>query len=160
MSDETHDTTRTARRRDPAAEERSRAALAEVRTMGDPVLRERAHEVTAFDDDLAKLSERMIALMHDAPGIGLAATQVGVVKRVLVYDVDDGPVTLVNPEIVWHGDETEVIDEGCLSVPGVTVPVERPVAIRVRARDVGGGLQVVVGLDHHLAVVAHHAARG
>ena len=80
--------------------ERRSAALAQVRTLGDPVLRETARPVETFDDELAALSRRMIAVMRDAPGIGLAATQLGIVKRVIVYQVDDDPVTLVNPRIV------------------------------------------------------------
>jgi peptide deformylase len=114
-----------------------RLALREIRTVGDPVLRERAKPVAAFDGTLAELSKRMVRVMHDAPGIGLAAPQIGVARRVIVYDVER-PVTLVNPEIVTQSAETEVMDEGCLSVPGAVVAVERPVRIRVRASDVRG----------------------
>ena len=129
------------RERRPRSEippERRAAALAQVRTLGDPVLRESARPVETFDSELAALSRRMIAVMRDAPGIGLAATQLGVVKRMIVYEVDDDPVTLVNPRIVGASDDTEVLDEGCLSLPGVTVPVERPTLVRVRARDLRG----------------------
>jgi peptide deformylase len=129
------------RERRPRSEippERRAAALAQVRTLGDPVLRESARPVETFDSELAALSRRMIAVMRDAPGIGLAATQLGVVKRMIVYQVDDDPVTLVNPRIVGASDDTEVLDEGCLSLPGVTVPVERPTLVRVRARDLRG----------------------
>ena len=80
----------------------------------------------------------MIGVMHDAPGVGLAATQLGVVQRVLVYDVDDEPVTLVNPRIVAASRETEVAEEGCLSLPGMNLQVERALVIHVRARDVRG----------------------
>ncbi len=119
--------------------ERQAAARRQIRTLGDPVLREAARPVESFDADLAALARRMIAVMRDAPGVGLAATQLGVVQRVLVYEVDDDhPVTLVNPTIVWSSPDTEVADEGCLSVPGVTVPVERSVSVHVRARDVRG----------------------
>jgi peptide deformylase len=76
--------------------------------------------------------------MRDAPGVGLAATQLGVVQRVLVYEVDDDPVTLVNPRIVAASRETEVAEEGCLSLPGMNLQVERAVVIHVRARDVRG----------------------
>ena len=76
--------------------------------------------------------------MHDAPGVGLAAPQVGVLQRLLVYDVDDDPQVLVNPVLDEYSDETEESDEGCLSVPGVTMPVERPVSVRVRGFDVTG----------------------
>ena len=118
--------------------ERQAAARRQIRTLGDPVLREQARPVDKFDDELAALSRRMIAVMRDAPGVGLAATQLGVVQRVLVYEVDDEPVTLVNPRIVAASRETEVAEEGCLSLPGMNLDVERAVAVHMRARDVRG----------------------
>jgi len=118
--------------------ERQAAARRQIRTLGDPVLREQARPVDKFDDELAALSRRMIAVMRDAPGVGLAATQLGVVQRVLVYEVDDEPVTLVNPRIVAASRETEVAEEGCLSLPGMNLQVERAFAVHVRARDVRG----------------------
>jgi len=131
---------RPARRRERAEvpPERRDAARRQIRTLGDPVLREVARPVERFDGDLRALSRRMIAIMRDAPGVGLAATQLGVVQRVIVYEVDDEAVTLVNPRIVSSSRDTETADEGCLSLPGVTVPVERPAAVRVRGRDVRG----------------------
>ena len=122
---------------DPEVRARRAAALAHVRKLGDPVLRTRAREVDRFDEELREEVRRMGQLMHDALGIGLAAPQVGVSHRVLVYRVEqDSPVNaLVNPEIEWSGEETEVVEEGCLSLPAVHVEVERPVHVRVRARD-------------------------
>jgi peptide deformylase len=122
---------------DPEVRARRVAALAHVRKLGDPVLRTRAREVDRFDEELREEVRRMGELMHDALGIGLAAPQVGVSHRVLVYRVEpESPVNaLVNPEIEWAGDETEVVEEGCLSLPAVHVEVERPVHVRVRARD-------------------------
>jgi len=117
---------------------RQREARRDIRVIGDPVLRERAHEVTAFDRGLRKLAKRMIRTMHDAPGVGLAAPQIGVLQRLLVYDVDDDPRALVNPVLGEFSDETEEIEEGCLSVPGVTMPVERPVSLRVQGVDASG----------------------
>ncbi len=114
---------------------RQREARKEIRVIGDPVLRERAREVTDFDRGLRKLAKRMIRTMKDAPGVGLAAPQVGVLQRLLVYDVDDDPRVLVNPQLAEFADETEEADEGCLSVPGVTMPVERPVSVHVRGCD-------------------------
>jgi peptide deformylase len=114
---------------------RQREARRDIRVIGDPVLRERAHEVTEFDRSLRKFAKRMIRTMHDAPGVGLAAPQVGVLQRLLVYDVDDDPRVLVNPVLDDFSEETEEADEGCLSVPGVTMPVERPVSVRVRGAD-------------------------
>lgn len=117
--------------------ERQRAALREIRTVGDPVLRDHAKPVVVFDRALKDLSRRMVRIMHDAPGIGLAAPQIGVTRRVIVYDIER-PVTLVNPEIVSRSAETETMDEGCLSVPDAVVAVERPASIRVRGRDLRG----------------------
>ncbi|MBE0528976.1 MAG: peptide deformylase [Thermoleophilia bacterium] len=114
---------------------RQLAARKDIRVIGDPVLRENAREVTQFDRSLRKLAKRMLRTMHDAPGVGLAAPQVGVLQRLLVYDVDDDPRVLVNPVLDDFSDETEEYDEGCLSVPGVTMPVERPVSLRVRGLD-------------------------
>ncbi|HEY3021865.1 MAG TPA: peptide deformylase [Solirubrobacteraceae bacterium] len=126
----------------PAAlteEERARreAALRHIRKFGDPVLRAKAREVESFDDALRDEVVRLGRLMHESIGIGLAATQVGTLNRVLVYRVQpESPVNaLVNPVIEWRGKETEVMEEGCLSLPGVVVDVERPVHVRVRARD-------------------------
>jgi peptide deformylase len=117
---------------------REREARREIRIIGDPVLRERALEVTTFDRGLRKLAKRMVRIMHDAPGVGLAAPQIGVLQRLLVYDVDDDPRALVNPVLDEFSDETEETDEGCLSLPGVTMPVTRPVSLRVRALDAAG----------------------
>ena len=114
---------------------RQREARRDIRVIGDPVLRERAHEVTEFDRSLRKFAKRMIRTMHDAPGVGLAAPQVGVLQRLLVYDVDDDPRVLVNPVLGEYSDETEESEEGCLSVPGVTMPVERAVSVRVQGLD-------------------------
>jgi peptide deformylase len=114
---------------------REREARRDIRVIGDPVLRERALQVTTFDRGLRKLAKRMTRIMHDAPGVGLAAPQIGVLQRLLVYDVDDDPRVLVNPQLDEFSEETEETDEGCLSVPGVTMPVSRPVSLRVRALD-------------------------
>ncbi|HXA55354.1 MAG TPA: peptide deformylase [Solirubrobacteraceae bacterium] len=116
------------------------AALAHVRKLGDPVLRASAVEVGRFDERLAAEVARMGELMQDALGVGLAATQLGVLHRVLVYKAyEDDPLSaLVNPVLEWESEEREVKEEGCLSLPGVHVEVERAVAVRVRARDPHG----------------------
>jgi peptide deformylase len=124
------------------AETRARrdAALRHVRKLGDPVLRATAVPVERFDDDLKAEVERMGELMQDALGVGLAATQLGVLHRVLVYKayVEDPVTALVNPEIEWMSDELELGNEGCLSLPGVHVEVERHARMRVRGRDEAG----------------------
>jgi peptide deformylase len=130
---------------DPETRARRDAALRLVRKYGDPVLRSRALEIDRFDERLVAEARRMGQVMHDSLGIGLAATQVGVMHRVLVYRVEpDAPVAaLVNPVVEWRGAEQEVAEEGCLSLPGVLVEVERPVHIRVRGLDErGDGLTI------------------
>jgi peptide deformylase len=125
--------------RDPEVEARRRLALAQIRQYPDPALRLRAHEVEDFDDDLQRLVERMTALMHDAQGVGLAATQVGIVRRVFVFAPDDdGPRAIVNPRITDRSSETEVEEEGCLSLQGVRVPVERATRVTIEGQDVDG----------------------
>ena len=142
---------------DPEVRARREQALKLVRRYGDPVLRTRALPVDRFDDRLVDEVRRMGQLMHDSLGIGLAATQVGVMHRVLVYRVDsDGVVAaLVNPEIEWAGTKTEVMDEGCLSLPGVLVEVERPVHIRVRGLDERGDGLVVEASGLEARVIQH-----
>lgn len=124
---------------DPEREARRRFALAQIRQYPDAALKMQARPVEAFDDELRRLVERMKQLMVDAHGIGLAATQVGVLRRVFVFQADEDEVAaVINPEIVERSDETDVADEGCLSIQGVTVPVERAVAVTVVARDENG----------------------
>jgi peptide deformylase len=120
---------------DPESAARRRAALAHIRQFGDPVLRARARPIERFDDALRQEIERMSHLMDDAIGVGLAATQVGVVHRLLVYRVqqDAELAALINPEVEWSGRDSESMEEGCLSLPGVLVEVERPIHVRVRA---------------------------
>jgi peptide deformylase len=130
--------------RDRAAEReaRRRYVLGQVRQYPDPVLRLKTREVADFDAALGTLVERMMAVMGAAQGVGLAAPQIGVLQRVLVYQADEesDPVALVNPVVVERVDETDVVDEGCLSLDaaGVTVPVERAVSITVDARTATG----------------------
>jgi peptide deformylase len=125
---------------DPETRQRRDAALALVRKFGDPVLRASAVPVDRFDDALQREADRMGELMQDALGIGLAATQLGVLHRLLVFKAyeDDAVTALVNPVIEWNSDELEAADEGCLSLPGVHVEVERPARVRVSAEDPSG----------------------
>jgi peptide deformylase len=142
---------------DPETAARRAAALSHVRKFGDPVLRTRARPVQQFDEALQSEVARMGALMGDALGVGLAATQVGVLHRVLVYRVaPEAPVAaLVNPEIEWAGKETEVMEEGCLSLPGVLVDVERPIHVRVRALDDRGEHIIVEASGLEARVIQH-----
>ena len=125
---------------EPEALERRNAALAQVRKFGDPVLRSVASPVTDFDAGLAGEAERMIGLMRDGMGVGLAATQLGILRRILVFQVgsDAPPTVLVNPEIEWSSDDLVTAEEGCLSLPGIVVDVERPLHVRARAVDPSG----------------------
>jgi peptide deformylase len=127
-------------RLEPEVRARRDAALRLVRKYGDPVLKSRALPVERFDDGLREEIRRMGDLMNDALGIGLAATQLGVMHRVLVYRVDpDGPVAaVVNPVLEWSSRDEEALEEGCLSLPNVLVDVERPIHVRVRAQDESG----------------------
>jgi peptide deformylase len=142
---------------DPETRARRDAALRRVRKFGDPVLRAAALPVDRFDESLASEVEQMGELMHDALGIGLAATQLGVLHRVLVYRAySDDPLTaLVNPVIEWAAEELETLEEGCLSLPGVHVEVERPAQVRVRARDVAGKELVVEAEGLEARVIQH-----
>jgi peptide deformylase len=142
---------------DPQVAARRAAALSHIRRFGDPVLKSRAARVDRFDEALRAQVERMSALMHDALGIGLAAPQIGISQQLLVYRVGpDGPViALVNPEIEWTSKEAEDAEEGCLSIPGILVDVQRPVHVRVRAQDESGGDRVVEASGLEARVIQH-----
>jgi peptide deformylase len=142
---------------DPETRARRDAALRHVRKLGDPVLRASALAVDRFDQTLRDEIERMGELMGEALGIGLAATQIGVLHRVLVYRADpEDPLTvLVNPVLEWSSEETETASEGCLSIPFVHVDVERPAEVRVRARDGYGTELEVQGTGLTARVIQH-----
>jgi peptide deformylase len=142
---------------DPVLAARREAALAHVRKFGDPVLKTKARPVERIDDTLRDEIERMGELMNDAMGVGLAATQLGVLHRLLVYRVQpDAPVNaLINPEIEWRGNEQEIAEEGCLSLPAVLVEVERPIHVRVRATDEHGDPIVIEASGLEARVIQH-----
>jgi peptide deformylase len=143
---------------DAEEEARRRLALAQIRQYPDVALKMKARPVTVFDDDLKDLAERMKRLMSEAHGIGLAATQVGVLQRLFVFTPEkDTVAAVVNPEIVEHSDETDVADEGCLSIQGVLVPIERPVSVTVRGVDENGD-EVRFELEDIFARAAQHEA--
>lgn len=142
---------------DAEREARRRLALAQIRQYPDAALRLAARPVEQFDDELRSLVDRMKRLMHDASGIGLAATQVGVLQRLFVFhpSEDADAVVVVNPEIVERSKQTEVDDEGCLSIQGILVPVERSVTVTLVGRDENGG-EVRYELDDLHARAAQH----
>jgi peptide deformylase len=142
--------------REAELEARRQFALAQIRQYGDPVLRMQAQEVTDVDDDVRRLVERMTALMEDAQGVGLAATQVGVLRRLFVFvDGENGPQAVVNPQVIERSDETQPDDEGCLSLQGVKVPVERSVRVVVEGLDANGE-PVRYELEGYQARVVQH----
>src|SRR5256885_3883834 len=143
--------------RDPEVEARRRAALSFIRRLGDPVLKSRATPVDRFDEALRAQIARMGGLMNDALGVGLAAPQIGLSQRLLVYRVgQDAPlIALVNPEIEWRSGDEEVAEEGCLSIPGIAVDVDRPVYVRVRAQDESGEERVVEASGLEARVIQH-----
>jgi len=160
MADADHEVERDPQRDDELdAETRARraAALAQIVKFGDPVLKARAVPVDRFDDVLRTQVARMGRVMHDAIGVGLAAPQVGISNRVLVYRAqpDASIAALVNPEIEWSGTELEPLEEGCLSLPGVLLEVDRPVHVRVRARDEHGDEVVVEATGLEARVLQH-----
>ena len=142
---------------DEEARERRAAALAHVRVFGDPVLKSRARPVERFDETLRDEVARMGQLMHDAIGVGLAATQLGVMHRLLVYRVaPDAPIVAVaNPEVEWSGKAKEILEEGCLSLPGIHVDVERPIHVRIRARDERGEKMTIEATGLEARVLQH-----
>ena len=116
-----------------------RRALAQIRQYPDVALRMKAHDVTEYDEELVALVERMQILMKDAQGVGLAATQLGMLRRVFVFDPDDtGPKAVVNPRLLDASDEQETDEEGCLSLRDVRVPVERPIRVTLEGKDPAG----------------------
>lgn len=141
----------------PERLERRRLALAEVRRFGDPVLKSRASEVRGFGPELAAEAERMIVLMQEAMGIGLAATQLGVMRRMLVFQAgpDAAPRALVNPELEWVSGELATAEEGCLSLPDVIVDVERPLHARLTGADVEGRPLVLEASGLEARVLQH-----
>ena len=142
-----------------SSEERERrdAAMARIRKLGDPVLRTRALEVATFDSRLREEVDWMRAIMDGALGVGLAATQVGTLARLLVYRVEpESPIiAVINPHVEWCSEETETMEEGCLSIPGIRVDVERPLHVRVAYVDEYGEPARVEASGLEARVLAH-----
>ena len=155
--DEPRDDEESAPALDPETEARRLAALSFIRRLGDPVLKSRATEVDRFDDLLKSQVARMAGLMADAFGVGLAAPQLGISQRLLVYRVGpDAPlVALVNPELEWTSRDEETMEEGCLSLPGVAVDVDRPIHVRLRALDEEGAERSVEASGLEARVIQH-----
>jgi peptide deformylase len=144
-------------RLDPETRARREAALKHVVKYGDPALRATARPIDRFDDALVEEIRRMGHLMHDAYGIGLAATQLGVMHRLLVYrtEMEGAVAALVNPVLEWASKDKETAEEGCLSLPRVAVEVERPIHVRVRAQDERGEPILVEASGLEARVIQH-----
>jgi peptide deformylase len=127
----------------------------DIRTFGDPVLKTRAAPVETFDESLARLTEDMLATMRDNDGVGLAANQVGRLKRVLVASVEDEDYVIVNPVLSDTSNTTERAPEGCLSIPGIQVEVERPTAVTVSGKDPSGEPLRIEASDMLARVLQH-----
>ena len=142
---------------DPEAEARRRLALAQIRQYPDPVLRMRAREVEEFDGDLTKLAGRLTHLLSEANGLGLAATQIGVLRRVFAFlpDPEGDPVVTVNPTFTATSEERESDTEGCLSLQGVVIPVERHATLTIEGKDPEGN-DVRLALEALPARIAQH----
>ena len=142
---------------DPEVEARRAAAMSFIRRLGDPVLKSSATPVDRFDDSLRNQVSRMAAIMGDALGVGLAAPQLGISQRLLVYRVGaEAPVVvLANPRLEWESRESELFEEGCLSIPGVQVDIERPVHVRVRGQDEEGEDRLVEASGLEARVIQH-----
>lgn len=142
---------------DEEARERRREAMGRIRKFGDPVLRSPASLVSDFDGDLRDEVEQMVEVMRGAVGVGLAATQLGVLRRLLVFQagLDAQPTALVNPDIEWRSDEHATAEEGCLSLPGIVVDVERPLHVRVRAVDSEGEPLTIEASGLEARVIQH-----
>ena len=120
-------------------------AIRNIRTIGDPILEKVCKEVKEMTPRTRELIDDMFETMYEANGVGLAAPQVGVLKRIVTIDVGEGPIVLVNPEIIWRSEELQNGWEGCLSVPGRWGAVERPLRVRVKAQDRSGAWFEVEG---------------
>src|SRR4051794_28503944 len=142
---------------DPEVEARRAAAMSLIRRLGDPVLKSRATPVDRFDDSLRKQVSRMAGIMNDALGVGLAAPQLGISQRLLIYRVGpDAPViALANPELQWVSAESELGEEGCLSIPGVLVDVDRHLYVRVHGLDEEGEQRTVEASGLEARVIQH-----
>ncbi len=129
-------------------------SVSSIRVYGDPVLNSQAAEVTDIDQKVVSLVESMIETMYAAPGVGLAANQVGIQKRIFVYDIGDGPLTVINPSIV-ESDGEWTYEEGCLSVPGLSWEITRPNQIHLVGLDLDGN-EISVETDEFEGRVFQH----
>jgi peptide deformylase len=129
--------------------------MLKIRTFPDPVLRQKAEPVETIDDSMRELADKMLEVMYQDEGVGLAATQVGITKRLIVLDSGEGPMICFNPEIIKKGDELETMEEGCLSLPEIRVNTNRPKSIRLKAID-EQGKPIEIQVEGLIARVVQH----
>lgn len=129
--------------------------LLRIRIFGDPVLREKAKPVKKIDKIISNLAKSMLETMKAEKGVGLAATQIGVLEKICVCDPGENPMVLINPEIIEVSEEKEIFEEGCLSLPRVTVNISRPKRIKVRALDLKGRVQIIEAEDLLARIIQH-----
>ncbi|MBN1780001.1 peptide deformylase [bacterium] len=129
--------------------------MRKIVTYPDPVLRLTADPVEIFDEALHDLLDEMQEIMYADDGVGLAAPQIGLSKRIIVLDDGSGPMAFLNPEVISCNEETETVEEGCLSLPDIRVPVSRPTQVRVTAQD-ASGQPVTIDADGLLARIFQH----
>lgn len=130
-------------------------ALRNIVKIGDPILSKKSRVVEKFDDKLAQLIDDMKQTMYNAQGVGLAAVQVGILKRVIVIDIGDGLIELVNPEIIYESENRQCETEGCLSLPGETVYTDRPMEVKVKGQDRNGKWCVFKGVGLKARAFCH-----
>ena len=129
-------------------------ALRNIRLDGDPILRRKSREVGQINERIKELAKDMLETMYDADGVGLAAPQVGALRRVVVIDIGEGPITLINP-VITKADGSQIGVEGCLSVPGINKEVDRPSFVKVTYTDLEGKKQVLEGTDYLAKAICH-----
>lgn len=127
----------------------------EVRHFGDPVLKSKASEVSSFDESLERLADDMLDTMREHEGVGLAGNQVGRLQRILVAEHEEEEFVLINPEITSASEEEETAPEGCLSIPGISVDVNRATAVTVSAHDLDGE-EIEIEAEGLLARIFQH----
>lgn len=129
-------------------------ALRNIVKLGDPILYKKSRAVEKFDDRLSQLIDDMFETMYNDNGVGLAAVQVGILKRVVVIDIGEGPMELVNPEITFSEGE-QISQEGCLSLPGKWATTSRPKKVQVKAQDRNGKWKIFTGEDLKAKALCH-----
>lgn len=129
-------------------------AIRQLRLVGDPILRKKCRKVEKIDDRLLTLLEDMVDTMYKEEGVGLAAPQVGILKRAVVIDIGEGPIKLINPEVIYEEGES-IEEEGCLSIPDESGKVKRPEKVKVKYMDTEGNEKIIEGEEFLARALCH-----